>query len=196
MHIGLTGGIGSGKSTVASMLVALGAKLVDADAISRSITQAGGAAMPALEAAFGPAIVAPEGGMDRARLREMVFADAQVKKRLETILHPLIGAECARQAGEAAPGQSIVFDVPLLAESKHWRTIVDRVLVIDTSEQTQLERVMARSGWPPETVRAVIAQQASRAHRRAVADAVIHNEGLDPAALALEVRALWERWTS
>jgi dephospho-CoA kinase len=194
MRIGLTGGIGSGKSTVAATLVALGAKLVDADAIARSITQPGGAAMPALEAEFGASVVAPNGGLDRARVRELVFSDLKTKQRLEAILHPFIGAECERQAALAAPGQPVVFDVPLLVESKHWRTRVDRVLVIDASEETQLERVIARSGWEPGTVRAVIAQQAARAKRRAVADAVIHNEGLDPSELAREVETLWKRW--
>jgi dephospho-CoA kinase len=196
MRIGLTGGIGSGKSTVAAALVALGAKLVDADAIARAVTQPGGAAIPALEAAFGPSVIAPAGGLDRARVRELVFSDAKAKERLEAILHPLIGAECERQAASAAPGQPVVFDVPLLVESKRWRAIVDRVLVIDASEETQIERVIARSGWEHDVVRAVIAQQAVRADRRTAADAVIHNEGLNPAQLALEVETLWKQWSA
>jgi dephospho-CoA kinase len=195
MRIGLTGGIGSGKSTVAAMLVARGAKLVDTDAIARSIAEPGGAAMPALEAEFGPSILTAEGGMDRARMRERVFSDAKAKKRLEGILHPLIGAECEHQAASARPGQPVVFDVPLLVESKRWRAIVDRVLVIDASEPTQLERVIARSGWTPDAVRAVIAQQAHRALRRAAADAVIYNDGLGLAELSSHVEGLWERWT-
>ena len=195
MRIGLTGGIGSGKSTVASVLVTLGAQLVDTDAIARTIAEPLGAAMPALEAEFGPTVVTPEGGLDRARMRELVFSDLQAKKRLEAILHPLIGSECERQASTAAAGQCIVFDVPLLVESKRWRAIVDRVLVIDASEQTQLQRVVARSGWTHDAVRAVIAQQADRPLRRAAADAVIFNETLDLAELTSEVRALWERWT-
>jgi len=194
MRIGLTGGIGSGKSTVAAMLVARGAKLVDTDAIARSIAEPGGAAMPALEAAFGATILTDKGGMDRARMRELVFSDAEAKKRLEGILHPLIGAECEHQAAAAPPGQPVVFDVPLLVESKRWRAIVDRVLVIDASEQTQLERVVARSGWAPDAVRAVIAQQAHRALRRAAADAVIYNEGLGLAELSSHVEGLWEQW--
>lgn len=194
MRIGLTGGIGSGKSTVASMLVLLGAHLVDTDAIARAMTAPRGAAMPALEAEFGPSIITPDGSMDRARMREIAFLDPMAKKRLEAILHPLIGAECERQAASAAVGQPIVFDVPLLVESRRWRGIVDRVLVIDATEQTQLERVVARSGWTPNAVRSVIAQQVDRALRRAAADAVIYNESLSLAELSSNVRGLWERW--
>jgi len=194
MRIGLTGGIGSGKSTVASMLVLLGAHLVDTDAIAKAMTAPCGAAMPAIEAEFGPSIVTPEGSMDRARMREIAFLDPKAKKRLEAILHPLIGAECERQAAAAAIGQSIVFDVPLLVESRRWRGMVDRVLVIDATEQTQLERVVTRSGWTSDAVRAVIAQQVERALRRAAADAVIYNESLSLAELSSSVRGLWERW--
>jgi dephospho-CoA kinase len=195
MRIGLTGGIGSGKSTVATMLVSLGAKLVDTDAIARSVAEPQGAAMPALEAEFGRSILAEDGGLDRARMRGLVFADAQVKRRLEAILHPLIGAECERQAATAAARQPIVFDVPLLVESRRWRAIVDRVLVIDATEETQLSRVVTRSGWTSEAVRAVITQQADRVQRRAAADAVIFNEDLSMQELASDVQDLWERWT-
>lgn len=194
MRIGLTGGIGSGKSTVASMLVLLGAHLVDTDAIARAMTAPRGAAMPALEAEFGPSIITPDGSMDRTHMREIAFLDPMAKKRLEAILHPLIGAECERQAASAAVGQPIVFDVPLLVESRRWRGIVDRVLVIDATEQTQLERVVARSGWTPNAVRSVIAQQVARALRRAAADAVIYNESLSLEELSSNVRGLWERW--
>lgn len=194
MRIGLTGGIGSGKSTVAAMLATLGAALIDTDAIARAIARPGGAAMPAIEAEFGPAVLDAGGGLDRARMRELVFADAAAKRRLEVILHPLIGAEAERQAALAG-ASPIVFDVPLLVESRRWRRIVDRVLVVDASEATQRERVIARSGWTPEAVQAVIAQQARRSERRAAADAVIFNEGLRLDALADEVRSLWARWT-
>ncbi|MGJ7489225.1 dephospho-CoA kinase [Variovorax sp. ZT4R33] len=194
MRIGLTGGIGSGKSTVAAMLATLGAALVDTDAIARAIALPGGAAMPAIEAEFGPAVLGADGGLDRARMRELVFADAAAKRRLEAILHPLIGAEAERLAAFAG-ASPIVFDVPLLVESRRWRRIVDRVLVVDASEATQRERVIARSGWAPEAVQAVIAQQARRSERRAAADAVIFNDGLSLDALADEVRSLWVRWT-
>jgi dephospho-CoA kinase len=195
-RIGLTGGIGSGKSTVSALLVAQGAVLVDTDAIARSIAQAGGIAMPALEAAFGRAVIAPDGGLDRAAVRQLVFADAGAKVRLESILHPLIGTETQRQAAAAGEDAIVVFDVPLLVESGRWRAIVDRVLVVDATEATQLKRVIARSGWTPEAVRAVIAQQAPRRARRAAADAVIFNESLTLEELATEVQGLWKQWAS
>jgi len=196
MRIGLTGGIGSGKSTVATMLVSLGAKLVDTDAIARSVAEPQGAAIPALEAEFGPSVIAEDGGLDRARMRGIVFADSRAKRRLEAILHPLIGAECERQAATATTGQTVVFDVPLLVETGRWRALVDRVLVIDASDETQVQRVLARSDWTREAVRAVIAQQSGRAERRAAADAVIFNEGRTLEELALDTRDLWRRWTA
>ena len=193
-RIGLTGGIGSGKSTVAGLLVAQGAVLVDTDAIARAIALPGGIAMPALEAAFGAEIIAPDGGLDRAAMRQIVFADAGAKARLESILHPLIGAETRRLAAAAGEDAVVVFDVPLLVESGRWRALVDRVLVVDATEETQLKRVVARSGWAPEAVKAVIAQQATRPARRAAADAVIFNESLTLEELGQQVQGLWERW--
>ncbi len=195
MRIGLTGGIGSGKSTVAAMLAARGAALIDTDAIARTMAQAGGAAMPAIESEFGTSVIAPDGGLDRARMREMVFGDSSAKKRLEAILHPLIGAECERQAA-AASGPVTVFDVPLLVESRRWRALVDRVLVVDASEETQLERVVARSGWTHDAVRAVIAQQAERALRRGAADAVIFNDRIRLEELSAHVDDLWALWAA
>jgi len=195
-RIGLTGGIGSGKSTVAGLLVAEGAVLVDTDAIARRIAEPGGIAMPALEARFGAAVLRPDGGLDRARMREIVFQDAEAKRALEGILHPLIGAETRREATDAGPDATVVFDVPLLVESGRWRALVERVLVVDATEATQLRRVVARSGWTPEAVRSVIAQQAPRALRRAAADAVIDNESLTLEELAAQVRGLWKRWAS
>jgi len=193
-RIGLTGGIGSGKSTVAGLLVAQGAVLVDTDAIARAIALPGGIAMPALEAAFGAEIIAPDGGLDRAAMRQIVFAYAGAKARLESILHPLIGAETQRLAAAAGEDAVVVFDVPLLVESGRWRALVDRVLVVDATEETQLKRVVARSGWAPEAVKAVIAQQATRPARRAAADAVIFNESLTLEELGQQVQGLWERW--
>lgn len=195
MRIGLSGGIGSGKSTVSLVLVNLGAALIDTDAIARTIAQPGGIAIPAIAEAFGTAAVGPDGGMDRARMREIVFTDRDAKAKLEGILHPLIGAECERLAAEAhASGRPIVFDVPLLVESRRWRAIVDRVLIVDAEPDTQVSRVMSRSGWKEADVRAVIAQQADRKLRRAAADAVIFNEGLSLAELSSEVQALWTEW--
>ena len=193
MRIGLTGGIGCGKSTVAGFFVEAGAALIDTDAISRRLTAAGGAAMSALVAEFGVAMQAPDGALDRARMRELAFADPSARHRLEAILHPMIGARTAAQAA-AATSELIVFDVPLLVESGRWRARVDRVLVVDCKVQTQIARVMARAGWTPAAALAVTQQQASRQARRACADAVIYNEGLDLAALHAQVLALARRW--
>ncbi len=191
LRIGLTGGIGSGKSTVAAMLVAHGATLVDTDAIARSLTASGGAAIDAIRDAFGVDAIAADGSLDRDRMRSLAFADAEAKRRLEAILHPLIAVETERQAGAAPGSAAIVFDVPVLVESRRWRALVDRVWLVDCSEQTQIERVVARSGWTQDDVCAVLARQATRTERRAAADAVIVNEGLTIDALAAEVEALW-----
>ena len=191
MRIGLTGGIGSGKSTVAAALVELGgALLVDTDAISRALTAPGGGAMAAIEARFGRPFGASDGALDRAAMRDLAFRDPAAKQALESILHPMIGAETARQAALAASGQQVVFDVPLLVESGRWRRLVDRVLVVDCDESTQIARVMARSGLSEGAVRAILAQQATRAQRRAAADAVIHNDGLTLSQLREEVGQL------
>ena len=192
-RIGLTGGIGSGKSTVAALLVAHGATLVDTDAIAHALTPSGGAAMPALRQRFGDDVADASGALDRARMRSLVFSDPDAKRALESILHPMIGAEAQRQAAAAADGV-VVFDVPLLNAASHWRASCQRILVVDCSEATQVLRVMARSGWPDEQVRRVIAQQATRVARRALADAVLFNDGLSQAALAAEVAQLWACW--
>jgi dephospho-CoA kinase len=194
-RLGLTGGIGSGKSTVARALAALGAHVVDTDAISRALTATGGAALGAIAQAFGPEAIAADGALDRAWMRERVFGNPNERQRLEAILHPMIGQATAAEAARAAPGRTVVFDVPLLTESAHWRDRVDRVLVVDCDEAVQVERVMARNGWPEDQVRAVIAQQATRAQRRAIADAVIVNQDLDLAGLDAEVARLWALWS-
>jgi len=193
LRIGLTGGIGSGKSTVAGLLAAHGAAVIDTDAIARQLTLAGGAAIDAIRSAFGDDFIDAAGALDRERMRALAFAEPEAKRRLEDILHPLIGAETARQAA-ASQAEIKVFDVPLLVESGRWRAQVDRVLVVDCSEATQIERVVRRAGWSPEMARAVIAQQAARAARLASADAVIHNDGITLAELANEVDALWAHW--
>lgn len=195
--IGLTGGIGSGKSTVSQMLTDLGAHLVDTDAISRSLTSAGGAAIPHIASHLGEQLIDPQGAMDRTRMRELAFADPTVLARLEGILHPLIGQHADAHARTAAPGQHIVYDVPLLAESgRRWRDKVDHILVIDAEPETQIARVMVRSGWPREAVEAVLAKQATRELRRAIADHVILNEGLSLEELRNEVGKLWRLWNN
>jgi dephospho-CoA kinase len=193
-RFGLTGGIGSGKSTVARMLVECGAHLVDTDAIARSLTLAGGAGIAPISAAFGAEVIAADGALDRERMRAIVFTDGAARKRLEGILHPLIGQRAALEAAVAEPGQPVVFDVPLLAESLHWRERVQRIIVVDCSEATQAARVSARPGWTLESAQRVIAQQAPRTARRAIADAVIHNDSIAIEALADKVRQLHRCW--
>jgi len=184
-RIGLTGGIGSGKSTVLAMLQALGAAAIDADAISRASTAPGGAAIPQIAARFGADFITPEGALDRARMRERAYAHPEARRELEAIIHPLVGDEIARQveAAEAAGARCIVFDIPLLVESGRWRAQVERVLVVDCEPGTQVARVVARSALSPDEVRAIIAAQAPRALRLAAADLVICNEGLTLEAL-------------
>lgn len=193
LAIGLTGGIGCGKSTVADLFAARGATLVDTDLIAHAMTAPHGAAMAALAAEFGPAFVTPEGALDRAAMRALVFGDARAKQRLEAILHPLIRAEAERQAA-AATGLYVIFVVPLLIESGAWRDRVARILAIDCSEATQVARVMARNGLPEAQVRAIMATQVSRAARLAAADDVIDNDGgidsLVPQVDALHARYL------
>jgi len=194
LRIGLTGGIGSGKSSVARRLAARGALVVDTDALAHALTAPGGAAIPAVAAAFGADMIAADGAMDRARMRALVFADPAQRRRLEAILHPMIGEATRAQASGAGAGQPVVFDVPLLTESGTWRARVDRVLVVDCPVATQVARVVARSGWTPEAVERTIAQQATRGQRRAIADAVIVNDALTLAQLDGEVDALWTAW--
>ena len=193
LRVGLTGGIGSGKSTVAGVLAECGAAVIDADAISRQLTAPGGAAMAAVAQVFGAGFITPQGAMDRDAMRQLVFADAGARQRLEAIVHPLVGEETSRQAAQARSA-CIVFDVPLLVESGHWRQRVDQVLVVDCSEETQISRVMARNGWPREAVERVMAGQASRERRLAAADICIYNDApLSLAALSGMTRQLSRR---
>jgi dephospho-CoA kinase len=189
MRVGLTGGIGSGKSTVLGMLQALGAAAVDADAISRASTAAGGLAIPAIAAHFGADFIDQTGALDRERMRQRIYADPAARRQLEAIIHPLVGTEVERQAlvAQGAGARCIVFDIPLLVESGRWRSKVDRVLVVDCLPQTQVARVQARSGLAEADVLAIIAAQAPRAQRLAAADAVIHNEGLSLEQLRSQV---------
>jgi dephospho-CoA kinase len=192
LHIGLTGGIGSGKSTVAAMLAGHGAAVIDADAISRQTTAPGGAAMEQLRREFGANFITADGALDRARMRELVFAQPEARRRLEAIVHPLVGQETARQtqAAQVAGHHCIVFDVPLLAESAHWRQRVDRVLVVDCTPQVQVARTMLRSGLTQAAVEGIMASQTSREARLRVADLVIFNDTLSLSELAEEVRQI------
>ena len=189
MRVGLTGGIGSGKSTVLQMLQALGAAAIDADAISRATTAPGGAAIPEIRSRFGADFVDADGGLDRARMRDHAYAHPEARRQLEAIIHPLVGAEIAHQAEAAAAAGAacIVFDIPLLVESGRWRAQLDRVLVIDCDPETQVARVVARSGLTAEEVRSIIAAQAPRGLRLAAADLVICNEAITLERLGDEV---------
>jgi dephospho-CoA kinase len=174
--VGLTGGIGSGKSAAAAEFERLGADVVDTDEIAHELTARGGAALPEIERAFGAAVIGAAGALDRAKMRSLVFADPAAKKALEALLHPLIRAQSQRRIA-AARGPYVVLVVPLLVESPDYRRRVDRVLVVDAPEELQVERVRARSGLAEAEVRAIIAAQVTRAERLAAADDVIENRG-------------------
>jgi dephospho-CoA kinase len=194
LRVGLTGGLGSGKSTVAQMLAGCGAVVIDSDAISRQSTAPGGAAIALIAKQFGARFITPEGALDRDLMRQLVFSDAQAKKQLEAIVHPLVAEETDRQAAQAGSACT-VFDVPLLVESGRWRQRLDQVLVVDCSEATQISRVMARSGWTREAVEQVMAGQASRSRRLAAADVCICNDvSMSLPALAAMVRQLAQRF--
>ena len=177
--VGLTGGIGCGKTTVADMFGALGASIVDTDQIAHALTAPHGAAMPALLAEFGADFAAPDGALDRAKMRQLVFSDPGARARLEAILHPRI-REATAAAAAIASGAYVIFVVPLLIESGTWADRVTRVLAIDCPEDMQVARVMARNGLTEEQVRAIMAAQVTRAQRLAAADdVVVNDDGLD-----------------
>jgi dephospho-CoA kinase len=190
--VGLTGGIGSGKSAAADEFAALGASVVDTDAIARELTDKGGAALAHIERLFGAAFLDASGAMNRKKMRDHVFADPAAKQALENLLHPLIREESARRIA-AASGPYVVHVVPLLLESPGYRSRVDRVLVVDASEQAQLARVRARSGLSADEVRAIMRTQVSRAERLASADDVIDNSG-SLEALRKQVGALHQKY--
>jgi dephospho-CoA kinase len=190
--VGLTGGIGSGKSAAAEEFERLGATVVDTDAIAHQLTQAGGKALPELERVFGAAVIGDSGAMDRSKMRSLVFADPAAKKALEALLHPMIREESQRLI-VAAQGPYVIHVVPLLVESADYRSRVDRVLVVDAPEALQIERVRARSGLPEHEVRAILAAQATRAERLAAADDVIDNRGTID-ALRKQVAALHRKY--
>lgn len=189
--LGLTGGIGSGKSSIAQLFADLGADIIDTDQIAHQLTAADGAAMAVIARTFGDDFVTSSGALDRQKMREAVFSAPEKKQQLEAILHPLIRAECER-LGQASSGSYPIFVVPLLVESGNWAQRVSRILVIDCLEETQIQRVMQRNRMSREQVLAIMRNQASRAERLAKADDVIVNEGeLDqhrPQVQALHLR--------
>ncbi|MEY3502461.1 MAG: hypothetical protein RL763_529 [Pseudomonadota bacterium] len=190
-RIGLTGGIGSGKSTFASLLVDRGFVFIDADAISRQLTGIGGAALSQIRQVFGEDFIAPDGSMDRNKMRALIFAQPQAKAQLQDVLHPLIRAAMADQeAAFKAEGKPlVVLDIPLLVESASWPAQLDGVLVVDCSEDRQIARVMARNGWTRAEVQAVMAAQASRQERLATATWVIDNDSDDIQVLKRQAQA-------
>lgn len=193
VRLGLTGGIGSGKSTVATLLAEAGAAIMDADAISRALTLPGGQAIPAILATFGEKLITPEGAMDREAMRSLVFSDPQAKRQLEAIIHPLVALTLKTQTQAAMDSGKtcLVFDVPLLVESgERWRRQVDWVWVVDCQTDTQVQRVVQRNQLSPDAIQKIIAQQASRAQRLACADAVIYNDDIDLSQLKQQVREM------
>lgn len=196
VRLGLTGGIGSGKSTVAGFFQAHGATVIDADAISRQVTAPGGLAIDPIRTQFGAEYITEEGALDRARMRQASFSDARTRVRLEAIIHPLVSRETNRLEAEAMAGgaRCIVFDVPLLVESRRWLQRVDQVIVVDCTHEVQLERVMARSGLAPDEVDRIIASQAPRLQRLRAADIVIFNAGISMEQIAVHVRQVAVRF--
>ncbi|MBP6019540.1 MAG: dephospho-CoA kinase [Burkholderiaceae bacterium] len=188
VKIGLTGGIGSGKSLVADFFAEWGAAVIDTDQIAHELTQAGGAAMLPIRQAFGPDVISPDGALNRAAMRELVFADPAQRAKLEAIIHPLIASETERQAASAV-GCYQVFVVPLLVESGRWRDKVDRICVVDCEPETQIARVKSRSGLTTEVIGRIMSAQATRAARLAVADDVVDN-GASVTFSQLKQRAL------
>ncbi len=188
-RLGLTGGIGSGKSTVAGMFAALGAVIIDADAISRSLTAPHGAAIATIKQQFGEAMIDADCSLNRDRMRDLVFTDSEAKERLESIIHPLIKLEIQRQDQSALAfgAKLIVYDIPLLVESQHWRAILNQILVIDCLEQTQINRVILRNTLQQADVEKIIASQASRKMRNSAADILIFNDSITVEQLSEQV---------
>lgn len=175
--IGLTGGIGSGKSSVAELFAGLGARIIDTDLLSRQLTASGGEAIPAIREAFGEAVIAADGSLERSRMRERVFAREEDRHRLEAILHPLILQQARKLAGQADPAPYTLLVVPLLFESQMYRDWLHRVVVVDCAEEQQIARVLKRSGLDRDMVLRIMAQQLARQERLSLADDVIHNDG-------------------
>jgi dephospho-CoA kinase len=191
-RIGLTGGIGSGKSTVAALWVQLGATLIDADALARSATGTDGVAIPEILQAFGTSALNADGALDRDAMRTLAFTDPNVRRQLESIVHPWVGKLIADAANIALShgATCLLYDIPLLVESAHWRPQLWRVCVVDCEASTQIARVVQRNGMGAEQVQRILDAQAPRAQRLQAADAVIYNDRIDKAELALRVRQI------
>lgn len=187
--VGLTGGIGSGKTQVSNAFEALGVPVIDTDLISHAITAPNGLAIPVIREIFGVDLIDPSGRLDRDKMRKLVFTDAEARRKLEAILHPLIANVSMASIAQHTDAPYVVLVVPLLAESPQWLNRCDRVLVIDCELETQISRVMARSNLTREQVLAIIATQASREERKAIANEVIVNES-SLEALTQQVRKL------
>ncbi|MCG6933652.1 MAG: dephospho-CoA kinase [Gallionella sp.] len=193
--VGLTGGIGCGKSTVAELFAGHGAGIIDTDAISRQLTNSGGQAIAAIRAEFGNDYITAEGSLDRIRMRKLIFADADAKRCLEQILHPLILEQARLQLDRLQDRPYVIIVVPLLPESPAFQKLSQRILVVDCGENTQIARVSRRNRMSEAEVRAIIAQQTPRDQRLRIADDVIHNDaGLD--SLAERVAALHRNYSS
>ena len=192
-HIGITGGIGSGKSTVTTLLQSAGAYLIDTDRLARASTMAGGLATAAIRCTFGPAFIGTDGSMNREMMRELVFRDPAAKRKLEAIIHPIVlqQAQALAAQAERQSQRVIAYEIPLLAESGHWRKRLHQVIVVDCDAPTQIQRVMQRSKLDHASAASIVASQASRQQRWQIADAVIHNgAGTNRQQLHSQVRAL------
>lgn len=194
LRVGLTGGIAAGKSIVARQLADLGAVIIDSDRLAREVVEPGTAGLAAIRRRFGDDILLPDGRLDRAKLAQIVFTDAQARADLNAIVHPLVRAEAIRLAALAPPDAVVVQVIPLLVETGQ-QDVFDRVVVVDLPEQAQLDRLMQRDRLTRPQAQARIAAQASRAERLAIADDVIDNSG-SPEQTARQVRELWARWTA
>ena len=192
--LGLTGGIGSGKSSVASFLAKRGAWVIDTDQIAHQISAPGGIAIDPIKNEFGSEFILPDGSLNRVKMREHVFKDTESKRKLEAITHPLIRQQTLIQAENGLQNHApyLVFVVPLLLESGTWTENLDHIAVVDCEEEVQIQRVMERSRLDRPAVLAIMAHQASRAERLAIADTVIHNQG-DLASLEIEIDRLHQK---
>ena len=193
LRLGVTGGIGSGKSTVCGLLAQQGVPIIDADAISRACTAPGGPALPAIAQTFGDAVFESAGILNRDAVRSLVFEDPKAREQLQALLHPMIATEIERQAvlAQASNPACIAFDIPLLTESARWRPVLDKVLVVDCQPQTQIDRVMRRNGLDAESVEKIMAAQSSRAARLRCADYVLFNESMTIDAVGHQLGAMF-----